>query len=102
MKIPYDERETIINMDTQSDKASIYTSDFRMMTKLDKCVKESDDWKLVHTEMCGEDLVSKTYECPSNFVSFRKKKVIGKPQTEEQKAAFAERMKERRLAESNP
>lgn len=90
MKPALEERETVINFGRLDKTASVYTSDETVMTKLDKFVKQDTGWKLKCQGTCDGDLVSKTYECPVEFISFRSKKVT---YTEEQKRAMAERAK---------
>ena len=89
MKPALEERETVINFGRLDKTASVFTSDDTVMTKLDKFVKQDTGWKLKGHETCDGDLVSKTYECPVEFISFRSKKVT---YTEEQKKAMAERL----------
>ena len=89
MKPTLEERETIINFGRLDKVASVYTSDDTVMTKLDKFVKQNTGWKFKSQETCQGDIVSKTYECPVEFISFRSKKVT---YTEEQKKAMAERL----------
>lgn len=90
MKPILEERETVINFGRLDKTASVYTSDERLMTKLDKFVKQDTGWKLKGQETCEGDVVSKTYECPVEFISFRSKKVA---YTEEQKKERSERAK---------
>ena len=90
MRPALEERETVINIGRLDKTASVYTSDERLITKLDKYVKEDCGWRFISQEMHEGDLVSKTYECPAEFISFRHKKRIGRQLTEEQKKASAE------------
>ena len=48
MRTPIEEQETTIQMDRNSDVATVYTSDYTYMTKLDKHVEGNpDEWRLV-------------------------------------------------------
>lgn len=95
MSIPANEQETSINYVRNDDIAFIYTSDTTVMTKLDKLVEESDDWKLdKEIEMKGE-IVAKQYQCPKRLISYRSK-ITTKIMTEEQKRIVAERLKKLR------
>ena len=93
MKPILEERETVINFGRLDKTASVYTSDERLMTKLDRFVKQDTGWKLKGQETCQGDLVSKTYECPVEFISFRSKKVT-RELTEEQRERMAEQARQ--------
>ena len=93
MKPNLEERETVINFGRLDKTASVYTSVETVMTKLDKFVKQDTGWKLKDSDTCQGDLVSKTYECPVEFISFRSKKVT-RELTEEQRARMAERARQ--------
>lgn len=93
MKPTLEERETVINFGRLDKTASVYTSDETVVTKLDKFLELDTGWKLKSTETREGDLVSKTYECPVEFISFRAKKKV---YTEEQKKAMAERLSKAR------
>lgn len=47
MNTPIYEQETIIRINRDEEKVTVYTSDITMMTKLDKLVANSGDWYLV-------------------------------------------------------
>ena len=89
MRLPLDERETVISFGRTDKTASVYTSDERIMNKLDKYVAMGTGWEHKWSETCQGDVVSKTYECPVEFISFRSKKKI---YTEEQKKKMAEHL----------
>lgn len=99
MKPILEERETVINFGRLDKTASVYTSDERLMTKLDKFVKQDTGWKFLKQETCQGDTVSKTYECPVELISFRSKKVA-RELTEEQKAKAAERFRQYRESQN--
>lgn len=93
MKPLLEEQETIINISRTNDIASIYTSDTRYMTKLDRLVKNNpDEWKCTGQEKQEEDVVAKYYECPAKYTSFRSR-TVKRELTEEQKEVLRERMK---------
>lgn len=93
MYTPTEEQETIIRWYRDEDKATIYTSDLTMMTKLDKLAESSEEWTLVHTSYFKDKTIAdKTYECPKKLVSFRAKTYVS-TMTEEQKKVAAERLR---------
>lgn len=93
MRTPTFEREVCITFYTDADTANVYTSDYSYMSKLDKlCAANPAEWKQLHEAYCGGDIVSKTYSCPKQFISFRSKARCT-VQTEEQKEAMRERMR---------
>ena len=99
MNTPIYEQETIITFCRDSDMATVYTADTTMMTKFDKLVETSGDWYLTGSHKFQDGTIAdKTYECPKGFISFRSK-AINREMTDEQKAAFAERMKSLRAAQ---
>ena len=99
MRTLINEREVVIQFNTDTNVASVYTSDYSYMTKLDKLVKNNpDEWSLVNTAYHDGDIVSKTYKCPKKLISFRGKTSSGKLReyTDEEKRAIAERFKNAR------
>ena len=71
MRLTLEEQETTINIMRTDDKASIYTSDKTMITKLEKLLNAKDsDWRLVKRY---DDAI--TVEAPKDLISFRAKKV---------------------------
>lgn len=68
-----DEQETTITWYRDEDTATIYTSDYTMMTKYDKNVS-SGDWELLKVYTCEGDVVAKTYSAPKELVYGRCKK----------------------------
>lgn len=93
MKTPFKEQETIIRWYREDEEATIYTSDYTMMTRFDKFV-ESGDWKLDTENYSGQDIVSKEYKAPKNLVFGRSKQVEKRPLTEEEKETLRVRFKE--------
>lgn len=87
MKYPREEQGTIIRKGALDDHWSIYTSDTVMMTKLDKLVATSDEWKETGYTGCQGDICAKEYACPKNLISIRSKT---KTLTEAQKKALTE------------
>lgn len=93
MKTPFKEQETIIRWYREDEEATIYTSDYTMMTRFDKFV-ESGDWELDTENYSGQDIVSKEYKAPKNLVFGRSKQVEKRPLTEEEKETLRVRFKE--------
>ena len=93
MKTPFKEQETIIRWYREDEEATIYTSDYTMMTRFDKFV-ESGDWELDTENYFGQDIVSKEYKAPKNLVFGRSKQVEKRPLTEEEKETLRVRFKE--------
>ena len=93
MRTPTFEREVCITFYTDADTANVYSSDYSYMSKLDKlCAANPTEWKQIDEAYCGGDIVSKTYSCPKQFISFRSK-ARSTVQTEEKKEAMRERMR---------
>lgn len=92
MKIPFKEQETIIRWYREDEEATIYTSDYTMMTRFDKFV-ESGEWEFVKADKCRGDIVSKTYKAPKELLYGRRAKKKIAPLTEEEKKAIAMRFK---------
>lgn len=87
------EQETIINFNAENDTATLYTADPVQMRKLDKCVEQNPtQFKVIDTQTCQGDVISKTYEFPKKFVTVRKKETV-RTMTEEQRKAASERMR---------
>lgn len=93
MRTPISEQETIIRWYREDEEATIYTSDYTMMTRFDKFV-ESGDWELDTENYSGQDIVSKEYKAPKNLVFGRSKQVEKRPLTEEEKETLRVRFKE--------
>lgn len=93
MRTPMSEQETIIRWYREDEEATIYTSDYTMMTRFDKFV-EGGDWELDTENYSGQDIVSKEYKAPKNLVFGRSKQVEKRPLTEEEKETLRVRFKE--------
>lgn len=82
MSIPVNEQETAFVFKRNSDKATIISSDERILAKLHEFVKfdlrsltpshcyamtpknNPNEWKLIDQVKIGEEIVSETFECP--------------------------------------
>lgn len=65
MSIPINEQETTFVFKRNSDKATVCSSDERVLTKLHHFVeKNPKEWKLIDQVKIDEDVVSETFECP--------------------------------------
>jgi hypothetical protein len=105
MSIPINEQETTFVFKRNSDKATIYSSDERMLVKLHELVKKNpNDWKLIGQIKINEKIVSETFECSKKLISLR----TATPtfvMSEEQKRLATERLrawwKNKALRENN-
>lgn len=96
MSAQIDEQETVVQISRISGKATVYTSDTAMLTKLHKLMKKNpEEWKRAHQDMLDGEVVSETYECPKKLISFRAS-TSSRVMTEEQRQAAAERLKKAR------
>ena len=78
MRNPKDEREVVISFMTDEETASVYTSDYRYMNKLDMLVgKNPYEWKFIKEEKHDGDITGKFYQCPKKYISFRSKSMTG-------------------------
>lgn len=94
MGLPIEEQETVINFSRDEERATVYTSDSTMITKLNKLVStEGTEWQLdeIIKDKRGEE-VARTYSCPKNFISYRSKNRTMEL-NEEKKKELSERMK---------
>ena len=89
--IPVNEQETVIVIDRETRRATIYTTDTRYMNKLDKIYKRKN------TRLNDGKIAALEYEVPEKLVSFRSK-ATKRNLTEEQRQAFTERMKKAKEA----
>ena len=106
MSIAIEEQETVINFRRDSKYADIWTSDTTVMTKLDRKVKDQEEWKCVSVEHLQDGtLAAKSYTCPKKLVSFRgTTHTNSRVYTEEEKKAAAERLRiarEKKRAETH-
>ena len=65
MSYPHEDQETVITMDRASGVATVWTSDTRMMTKLDKLYLVVDEDKV------DMEVWAKKYQVPLKYISFR-------------------------------
>ena len=94
MGLSLTEQETTINIMRSDDKASIYTSDSTMITKLDKLVASSEYWEMEEEIYdSNHELVGKRYACPKKLISFRSA-IVTRELSDEQRIAAAERFRE--------
>ncbi len=93
MSVSVEEQETHINFNRDDERAIVYTSDTTIMTKLNKLVELANtEWKLESVaKLKSGELIGKTYSCPVNFISFRKKKVE-RVYSEAEKKEISERL----------
>ena len=73
-----DERETHIYLDKSENKAQIYTCDVSMITKLNKLMQKSSDYKLVETYGSEESPSGYLIEAPYKCVNLRLPSKISK------------------------
>ena len=76
MSLQIEEQETHVNFNRDDERATVYTSDTTMMTKLNKLLNlQGTEWKLEgESRLKTGELIGKTYSCPVALISFRKKK----------------------------
>ena len=89
-KLPHDERETHINMNSLGKTMQIYTTEKHIMRRLDRYVDESPNWKVVDIGKLHGEIVPKTYEAPRDLLLIRKQKRV---MSEEQRQKAAERLR---------
>lgn len=74
MSVSVFEQETTINFSRDMENATVWTSDKTVMTKFDNlCAKNPSDYKCVDIGKSKADgeILSKTYEMPKKYLSFR-------------------------------
>ena len=88
--IPREEQETVINFTWLDDYMTIYTTEQRMMTKLDKLCIEGE-YELIEEHKLKGRVVGKTYKADKTLLSLRsKKRNLSEEQREEVRKRFAE------------
>ena len=88
--IPREEQETVINFTWLDDYMTIYTTEQRMMTKLDKLCTEGE-YELIEEHKLKGRVVGKTYKADKTLLSLRsKKRTLSEEQREEVRKRFAE------------
>jgi len=97
MNVAGEEQETIINLSRNGNRATIWTSETTMMTKLDRMTeKNPKEWKMKNEDHFTDGTTAdKIYTCPKAFISFRSMERVNHL-TDEQRKAAGERMRERR------
>ena len=95
MFIQVSEQETTVQFSREGDKAVIWTSDSTVMTKLDKLVQRSKQWKCVEEQRPqGSDrVIAKRYETYKRLISFRSE-IIKREMTDEQREKMGERLRQ--------
>lgn len=93
MGLSIEEQETHVNFNRDDNRATVYTSDTTMMTKLNKFVElPNSEWKLeAVSKLKNGELIGKTYSCPISFISFRRKRVV-REYSETEKKEIVERL----------
>lgn len=94
MGLPIEEQETVINFSRDEERATVYTSDSTMITKLNKLISaDGTEWKLDETikDKQGEE-VARIYSCPKKLMSYRAKSFT-RELTEEERKVKSDRMK---------
>ena len=87
--VPRIEQETIVNIDRETDTATIYTTDSRYINKLNKIYTPSNIVKN------SNKIVAVEYKVPAKMISFRSKMVEKKSMTVDEKKALISRLKKR-------
>lgn len=89
-----EEQETHINFNRDGERATVYTSDTTIMTKLNKLIQLQDtEWKLEsESRLKTGEIIGRVYSCPVAFISFRSKK-SSRQFTDEQRKAIGDRFK---------
>lgn len=88
MGLSTDEQETVIVMGRNDKHATVYTSDSRMLAKLQK---KGEPYKRVKVDKQDGKIIAATYEVDKKLISFRNKR-IKRILSDEQKQAARERM----------
>ena len=70
------EQETIISFGRTDEKATVYSTDKTLITRLDKIVsKNPTEIKVDEVQEENGKVIAKTYKMPKKFISFRSKSV---------------------------
>ena len=96
------EQETTIQISREGTIARVWTSDTRMIAKLDKkCEEPGTSWHCVKEEpFAGSDeIASKFYEVDKRMISFRTRPAKQRELTPEELAQLRERMQKMREAQ---
>ena len=84
--IPREEQETVVNFTWSDDFMTIYTTEQRVMTKLDRYA-EGGDYEVIEEHRLKGRVVGKTYKADKSLLTFRAKKKV---MTDEEKAKARE------------
>ena len=97
MSVMLEEQEIVINASRTDTMDSMYVTDRRWITKMDKKVKESPNlFKVKDVHRVQGEVIGKTYEFPSKLITIRTKE-RNVEMTEEQKRQTAERFAKYRI-----
>lgn len=95
--IPLEEQETVISFSRDCEQVDIWTNDRTVITKLDKLCKTNPSmyWcRNAGKAMGSGDVMDKKYTCADkSLISFKPKKRVCAPLTDEQKEERAKRLK---------
>lgn len=83
--IPVNEQETVIVIDRETRRATVYTTDTRYMNKLDKLYERKS------ARMNGGKIAALEYEVDEKLLSFRRK-ITKQNLTDEQREAIRQRL----------
>lgn len=101
MGVMLEEQEIVINASRTNPMASIYVTDRRWITKMDKKVAANPEQfkvKEVHRQLGSSEIIGKTYEFPAKFISIRSKEVK-RDLTDEERKKIADRFRKIRNSE---
>lgn len=101
MGVMLEEQEIVINASRTNPMASIYVTDRRWITKMDKKVVANPQQfrvKEVHRQLGSGEIIGKTYEFPAKFISIRSKEVK-RDLTDEERKKIADRFRKIRNSE---
>ena len=96
-----EEQEIVINASRTNPMASIYVTDRRWITKMDKKVVANPQQfrvKEVHRQLGSGEIIGKTYEFTAKFISIRSKEVK-RDLTDEERKKIADRFRKIRNSE---
>lgn len=96
--IPLNEQETTISFSRDGEEVDIWTNDRTMITKLDKLCESSPTMyrctSVGYSMQYKGEILDKQYKCADkSLISFRPKKRVCAPLTDEQKEKRAEQLR---------
>ena len=72
MGIPKEEQETVITWMRDEDRATVFTSDRTVMTKMNnRCRDNPNQYQHVKDDYCNGELSGSTYTMPKKMITFR-------------------------------